>query len=1741
MSERNTNLPPEQEAIRAKCFHPPGTFVEFPIEDIETSIPARFEKIVQLYPDQLAVKTARHAITYAELNVMANRVAHVIVAERGNESEPVGLLLDKGVEQIAAMLGILKAGKFFILLEPSFPTERLSLVIEDSKPSLLLVDHRTQYVFQQDNSVRCKFLCMDSIAYSIPAGNLSLPLLPDALACIVYTSGSTGRPKGVIRDHRGLLHGALLRIHTDGISHKDRLAHITAGTANSVTNSFYALLQGAALVTFDLKQEGVARLANWLIDEKISTCLIASPVFRSLCTSLTDAERFPDLRYLRLRSDKVYSSDVQLHRKHFPATCSLASGLASTETGPLREFRITHDTEVSDAEVPVGYALKDKEILLLNEGGEQVGSNEVGEIVVRSEYLALGYWNDPELTAAKFKPDPQGTKKRMYYTGDLGQMLPDGCLIHKGRKDFRVKIRGYGVDLVEVERTLRSHRAIKDAVVIAKQRESGDARLIAYYTAESQPEVSTDELRKFLGANLADYMIPSAFVKLKALPLTSNGKVNRNALPEPGQERPELKDAYQLPRNATERALVKIWEDLLEIRPVGIHDNFFDLGGDSLTATRLVSEVVKNVGWELTLQKLFQRATVGELAAAIDQQRGPKSENDAPVRLPAVSTKSVSRDCLLPLSHAQQGLWFLDQLHPGSFTYNLFSAYRFKGNLDIAALEKGFNEIIRRHEILRTVFKLVDNSPVQVILQSLHIEIPVIDLQRIASEEERRTEVRRLSTQEAQRPFDLSHGPLLRITLFRLAQDDYVLLRAIHHAVFDAWSSGVLNRELAQLYEAFSKGEPSPLPDLSIQYANYALWQCRCFETGALQDQLAYWKTQLANLSPLPLPTDKPRPSINNYRGARRYYKLSRELSEGLRALTRRYGVTLFTTLLAAFQTLISRYSGQTDVVIGSAVAGRNHREFDQSIGQFLNMVALRTDLSGSPTFAEVTARVWTVCLEALSHQDLPFQRVVEELRPARDLSHDPLIQVAFAFVGTMNNPPRLPGIEVSELEVETGIAKFDLQLEIEDRGEFLGGFLDYNVDLFEADTILRMLEHFRIVLESVVINPDRPILEIPLLTKAERQKLLIEWNDSARDHAKDKCIQQMFEEQAERIPEAVAVAFKDQKLTYRELNNRANQLAHYLQRLGVGPDMLVGICMERSIEMVVGLLGILKAGGAYLPLDPEHPKERLEFMLANARVTVLLIQEGLREDAGSKTDDSDSRSTRPDLQIRRVCLDRDWELIARESESDPETITTTDNLAYVIYTSGSTGQPKGVQITHKSVLNLIFWHHQAFSVTPSDRATQLAGSGFDAAVWELWPYLTVGASIHVPDEMTRLDAASLRDWLVAQAITISFVPPVLAESLMALEWPRETTLRALLTGGDTLHIYPPETLPFPVFNNYGPTEYTVVATSAQVSPNSHPVHFPSIGRPIANTQVYILDRQLQPVPIGVAGELHIGGDGVARGYLNQPELTAEKFVYHSFNEEPARRLYKTGDLARYTPEGNIEFIGRVDNQVKVRGYRVELGEIETMLGQHPMVQSSVAVVREDTPGDKRLVAYVVGREKSFDGAEIRKYLKQRLPEYMVPSAFILLDALPLTPNGKIDRSALPAPDQGRPDLGSVYQAPRTPMEETLAAIWSEVLKLDRVGIRDNFFELGGHSLMATQIISRVRGCLSIELPLRTMFESSTVEQMAETIMEQREKLSGQAEQVCRIGVAAGRRTQRLGTEEASSRSVGDRHERTGH
>lgn len=1044
-----------------------------------------------------------------------------------------------------------------------------------------------------------------------------------------------------------------------------------------------------------------------------------------------------------------------------------------------------------------------------------------------------------------------------------------------------------------------------------------------------------------------------------------------------------------------------------------------------------------------------------------------------------------------PLSFAQERLWFLEQLEPQSAVYNICRAVRVHGNLNVSALEASLNEIVHRHETLRTAFRLVDGQPIQIVQPPGDLAFETVDLTATV-ESELDAEIRRVIKAEAEHPFDLQRGSLLRCKLLRLRDAENILILLTHHAASDAWSMGILTRELWSLYQAFSHGQPSPLDPLPAQYSDYAVWQRDWLHGEVLQSQLSYWKEQLEDLPVLNLPTDRPRKPRQSFSGARLALAFTEELTRAVNELSHRHGVTAFMTLLAAFQVLLYRYSGQEDFALGSPIANRRRTEIEGLIGFFVNTLVLRANLSGNPSFTEVLSVVKKTCLGADANQDLPFEKLVQEIQPERDQSRNPLFQVIFVLQNATRPFSGIPGLQIEPVETNATRSPFDLSLFLREREGRYIGFFEYCTDLFNSDRIERMVGHFQTLMKAIVADPDQFISTLPILTEAERHQILVEWNDTATDYPEDKCVHQLFEEQVERTPDAIAMEFEDQQITYWELNRRANQLAHYLISLGIGPEKLVGICVERSIEMVVGLLGILKAGGGYVPLDPAYPKERLRFMLEDAQVSMLLTQAKLLENREPRPEDGDPRSSIPpatlrtslDLLLQVVCLDRDWPSIAQQQDDNPKRAVKSDNLAYVIYTSGSTGQPKGVAIEHRNTFNLLHWAKAVYA--PEGLRSVLASTSicFDLSVFELFAPLSWGGKVVLVE-----NALLLNDSSGGNVTLINTVPWVMTALLAAGRLP--APVETINLAGEPLHpklvgqIYDLGSVKR-VYDLYGPSETTTYSTFAPRTADGPP----TIGRPISNTQIYVLDAHLQPVPIGVPGALYIGGAGVGRGYLNRPELTSETFIANPFSDNRGSTLYRTGDLARYLADGNIEFLGRTDNQVKIHGYRIELGEIEAVLNQHPAVRESVVVARErESSGDKDLIGYIVPMDASaLSNLELlTSYLSKELPNYMVPSVFITLDTLPLTPNGKVDRNALPAPEARKSASIESFTEPRTAIEQLVAQSWREVLKIENVGIHDNFFELGGHSLLAVQIVARLREALNREVPLGALFDAPTV------------------------------------------------------
>lgn len=1051
---------------------------------------------------------------------------------------------------------------------------------------------------------------------------------------------------------------------------------------------------------------------------------------------------------------------------------------------------------------------------------------------------------------------------------------------------------------------------------------------------------------------------------------------------------------------------------------------------------------------------------------------------------------------VFPASFAQKRLWFIDQFIPGQHFYNVPTALKLEGNLNLAALEQTLEQILCRHEILRTNFKMIEGEVMQMIIPALTIPLRVINLEGV-SPEQQETEAMRLLVAECERPFNLSSEPLLRVLLFKLNQTQHILLINFHHIICDDWSIGIFIRELATLYTNFVSSEFStPLPELPLQYADFSEWQNQWLQGEILENQLSYWRKQLQGISKLNLPSDRPKPLISSYQGAMQYLELSPALTEALEQFSQQEGTTLFMTLLAAFQTLLYRYTHQTDIVVGSPIANRNRSEIEHLIGFFVNTLVLRTDLSQHPTFRELLGRVKEVTLGAYSHQDLPFEKLVEELQPERSSSENPLFQVVFGYENAPMETLDLPNLKVSSLSYEQKTTRFDLEFHLwkssggfrslwgGDRWQYsqgIRGVVVYNTDLFDADRITRMIEHFKILLNQSIDHPQEKVSHLPILTETEQHQLLTKWNQTQTDYLKTQCIHHLFEAQVQQHPDAIAVRFSGQSLTYQELSDRSNQLAHYLKKLGVNSEVIVGICLKPSLDMIIAMLAILKAGGAYLPLDPSYPSERLNFMVEDAKVSILVTHSAIIHQLQSS------------IHCHLICLDKEEEIITQETTLHLINQITPENLAYIIYTSGSTGQPKGVAVPHKAVIRLVN-NTNYINLTTTDKIAQVSNISFDAATFEIWGALLNGAELIGIDRNILLSPEEFARQLEKEKITVLFLTTALFQQMVRIVPQAFATLRYLLFGGEIVDLrwvrkLLKYNLPQHFIHVYGPTENTTFSSYYLIKDLPESITSLPIGRPISNTTIYLLDQQLNSVPVGIVGEIYLGGDGLARGYLNRPELTAEKFIFHPIIQQ---KLYKTGDLASYLPDGNVKFMSRIDDQVKIRGFRIELGEIEAILSQHSGVVEAVVTVQEEIPGEKQLIAYIIASPKPpITNTELRKFLKQKLPDYMIPSAYLFLDSFPLTPNGKINRNALPKIDALTFNSEENYVAPGTEVEAKLVKIWTKILGKEQLGIHDNFFELGGHSLLATQLVSRIRDTFKIELSVRNLFESPTVAGLA--------------------------------------------------
>ncbi|HEU0302475.1 MAG TPA: amino acid adenylation domain-containing protein, partial [Longimicrobium sp.] len=1632
-----------------------------------------FEARAARTPDAVAVVSGGASLGYGELNARANRLAHHLRALGVGPDTPVAVCVQRGLEMVVGLLGVLKAGGAYVPLDPSYPADRLEYMLKDSRPAALLT---RRSLAGRLRDVRVPVVELEAENPALAAQPATNPgrgaLTPDHLAYVMYTSGSTGRPKGVQAAHRGVLNLVHWYMAELAITDRDAVLIPTSFSFDLTQRNLFAPLFAGGRLHLAGEPFDPRGILAQIEGSGITLMNLTSTAFHALI----DAGRGTELAGMRLvvlggeparpgKLRELAGPRPEFVNAYGPTECS----------GVATYHRLSPELEsYGGGSAPIGRPLANSRVYVADDRGEPVPVGVVGEMWIGGVGVSRGYIHQPGLTAERFVPDGLGAEPggRLYRTGDLARWRPDGTLEFVGRNDFQVKVRGFRVELREVEARLLEHAAVREAVVVAREDAPGDQRLVAYYVGAEGVEV--DALRAHLAERLPEYMVPAACVRLEALPLTPTGKVDRRALPAPAGDAYARRD-YEAPVGEVEVALAEIWADVLGVERVGRRDDFFDLGGHSLLAIRVLSRARQVLAVELALGEVFQRPVLADFAQGLE--RAQRAE------LPPI--ERADRGAPLPLSFAQQRLWFLETMGGLGGTYHIPRRLRLAGALDRDALRRALDRIVARHEALRTTFGRVDGAPVQrIAADERGFALSEHDLRGDPDAEEA---LHRVTAAEARTPFDLERGPLFRGRLVRLADDDHVLLLTMHHIVSDAWSMGLLVRELGALYAAFRAGEPDPLPPLPVQYADYAAWQRRWMEGAVLEAQAAYWRETLAGAPELlELPADRPRPARVDHAGAVVELALDAEATAELKALSRRQGTTLFMTLLAGWAAVLSRLSGQDDVVIGTPTANRGRTEIEGLIGLFVNTLAVRVDLGESPTVAELLARVKARTLEAQQHQDLPFERVVELLQPTRSLAHHPLFQVLFAWQNAPGGRLALPGLRV---DAEGGrareTAKFDLSLTLQEAGGRIGGFVTYATALFERATAERYLGYLERVLEQMVVDDARAVERLALLPEAERRQVVEEWNATDAAYPIGLCLHELFEAQVARTPDAAAVSFAGETLTYAELNARANRLAHHLRALGVGPDARVALCVERSAEMVVGLLAVLKAGGAYVPLDPSHPAERLRFMLADSAPAAVLAQQALG---------AEPRALLGGLDVPVLVLDAAAPAWTDAPAHDPVRAgLTPEHLAYVIYTSGSTGQPKGAMNAHRGVINRLAWMQERYGLRADEAVLQKTPYGFDVSVWEFfWP-LVVGSRLVVARPEGHKDPAYLAETIRREGITtMHFVPSMLREFLGHPRAEECTGLVRVVCSGEALpsglverfHARLPGT---ELHNLYGPTEAAVDVTAWHCSPGAGGLV--PIGRPMANTRMYVLDRVGAPVPVGVTGELYIGGVQVARGYLGRPGLTAERFVADPFGSEPGARLYRTGDLGRWRVDGSIEFLGRTDFQVKVRGHRIELGEIEARLAEHAAVREAVVVAREDAQGDQRLVADDAGAA-AVEVEALRAHLAERLPEHMVPAAYVRLAALPLTPSGKLDRRALPAPE-GDAYARRAYEEPAGEAEQAVAEIWSEVLGVERVGRWDHFFALGGHSLLAVQVVSRVRQALAVEAALGEVFARPVLAEFA--------------------------------------------------
>ncbi|MGG0816164.1 amino acid adenylation domain-containing protein, partial [Paenibacillus alvei] len=1706
-----------------------------------------FEEQAERTPKAAAVVYENDRLTYAELNERANRLAATLRASGIGRETIVGILAERSVDLLVAVLAVWKAGGAYVPLDPDYPADRVRFMLEDSGAKVLLTqtalrERAEAWLGEEELALAAVLYLDDEASYSeeranapIGSGMVSGKLTdavddgdashqnvgtdsfhearPEDLAYVIYTSGTTGKPKGVMIEHRSLVNTAA------GYRREYRLDQFPVRLLQLASFSFdvfvgdiaRTLYNGGTMVIVP-KDDRIdpSRLHYWISQQQVtifeSTPALIVPFLEYVHEQRLDMS---GLELLITSSDSCSVADYRTLQERFGSLFRIINAYGVTEAAIDSSFYDEELTKLPQTgHVPIGKAWLNAKFYIVDAHLNPVPVGVLGELVIGGAGVARGYLNRPELTEEKFIDSPFAAGERLYRTGDLARWMEDGNVDFIGRIDNQAKIRGYRIETGEIESQLLRVEGVREAVVLVRSDSNGQKALCAYYTPDTGAELAVNVLRSALAQELPGYMIPSYFVELERLPLTPNGKIDRKALPAPEGEAGSGTE-YVAPRNELETKLAAIWQEVLGLaKEIGVHDNFFDIGGHSLRATTLVSKVHKELSVDLPLRDVFRHSTIESMAAAIS-----RLDEQTFVAIPVADDREV-----YPQSFAQKRLFILNQLEDAELSYNMPEAMLLEGALDRARFEEAFRKLMARHEMLRTGFEMVDGEASQRVYQDLNF---AVEFYRVDEQEAEET-VRRFV-----RPFDLAKPPLLRVGLVELAPERHILMYDMHHIISDGVSMEIFVEEFVRLYG----GEQ--LEPLRIQYKDYTVWQHSQEQKERLQLQEAYWLNMFQGELPvLEMPTDYPRPAVQSYEGHTLEFFFDASKTDGLRQLASETGTTLFMVLLAAYNVLLHKYSGQEDVIVGTPIAGRNHGDVQPLIGMFLNTLAIRSYPASEKTFLSYLNEVKETTLHAFEHQNYPFEELVDKVQVTRDLSRNPLFDTLFTMQNTENEEFELEGLRLIPYPSALDTAKFDISLDVGEENGGLDYSFEYATALYKRETIERLAKHYEQLLVTIISRPDAKIAELNLLTAEEKEQILGTFNPAQPEAAPVAAFHRLFEEQAERTPKAEAVVYENDRLTYAELNERANRLAATLRASGIGRETLVGILAERSVDLLVAVLAVWKAGGAYVPLDPDYPADRVRFMLEDSGAKVLLTQMPLRERAEAwlgeeelalaavlyLDDEASYSEERGNAPIGSGMVSgKLTDAVDASDESHPNVgmgsfhEARPEDLAYVIYTSGTTGKPKGVMIEHRSLVNTAAGYRREYRLDQFPvRLLQLASFSFDVFVGDIARTLYNGGTMVIVPKDDRIDPSRLHHWMERERVTIFESTPALIVPFM--EYVHEQGLdmnwmELLITSSDSCSVADYRTLQerfgslFRIINAYGVTEAAIDSSfyDEPLAKLPQTGHVP-IGKAWLNAKFYIVDANLNPVPVGVLGELVIGGVGVARGYLNRPELTEEKFVDSPF--AAGERLYRTGDLARWMEDGNVDFIGRIDNQAKIRGYRIETGEIESQLLRVEGVREAVVLVRSDANGQKALCAYYTldtGAELAVN--DLRGALAQELPGYMIPSYFVELERLPLTPNGKIDRKALPAPE-GEAGSGTEYVAPRNELETKLAAIWQEVLGLAKeIGVHDNFFDIGGHSLRATTLAGKVFKELNVNLPLRDVFRHSTISAMAEAIarMERRE------------------------------------------